>query len=397
MASSRLKIAQLTPYYWPAIGGVEVVCQYISEELVKRGHEVHVFSSHKTHKGTPGLSMPRTEIINRVTVRRFRSYMDVGHYKVCPGMIYPLAREGFDIIHTHGYRQPQSEFGSRIGRINGVPTLLHVHGGFYTDNIGKQMFYQLYDWLSRKHKVNNFDHFIALSELDRRSLINLNIDQANISIIANAAEDQAFEEINAVEFKRRHGLGGKKIILYLGILHRYKRPDLLIRVLPSLLKKVPEVFVLFVGPDAGELKSIHQAGEELGVTTNYRWIGPLRGKEKHEALECSEFLALPSDEDPYPLVLLEAMAHGKPVLTTDVVGQASIIKANEAGIVVSPGDTRGIEEGAFKLLTDDIFRETIGSNARRLAAKAFSVRSVVDEVEALYKYLIGSKRKSELA
>ena len=86
-------------------------------------------------------------------------------------------------------------------------------------------------------------------------------------------------------------------------------------------------------------------------------------KKKHEAFECSEFLALPSDEDPYPLSLLEAMAHRKAVLTTSGVGQASVIRAHEAGIIVSPGDLDGIMEGAAKLLTDERYKRAIGAPA----------------------------------
>src|SRR5262249_20743475 len=149
----------------------------------------------------------------------------------------------------------------------------------------------------------------------------LNVDKSRISIIRNAAENQAFETIDPTGFRNKHGLQGKKVILYLSILHHFKRPELLIRALPRLVDRVPEVFLLFAGPDAGEFEKIRELGNKLNVTMYYKWIGPLRGRDKHEAFACSEFLALPSDEDPYPLVLLEAMAHNKPVLTTNVVGQ----------------------------------------------------------------------------
>ena len=184
---------------------------------------------------------------------------------------------------------------------------------------------------------------------------------------------------------------GKKVILYLSILIHYKRPEKLIQVLPQLIEKEPNVFLLFVGPDAGELEKIRILAESLGVSAYYEWLGPLQGEEKHEAFECSEFLALPSDDDPYPLTLLEAMAHGKAVLTTSSVGQAPVIRAHEAGIIVSPGDLDGIMEGAAKLLTDDRYRSAIGANARRLAETMFSVGAVVDEVERLYADLIERK------
>ena len=386
-----LKVAQLVPYYFPVIGGVEVVCQYISEELVKRGHEVHVFTANRNHRGSSTLHAPRSEVINGVNVRRFNSYLNLGHYGLFPGFISKLMAGEFDIIHAHGYRQPQSEIGWRIGVRRNVPTILHVHGGFYTRNKLKRLLYALFDRSAREHKTNRFDHFIVLSEVDQKHLLELAVDRARISVIRNAAEDQAFAWVDPTRFRKKHGLEGKKVILYLGILHHYKRPEALIRALPRLIGKEPEVFLLLVGPDAGEGERIREIGNRLGMTKHYRWIGPLQGREKHEALECSEFVALPSDEDPYPLVLLEAMAHKKPVLTTTVVGQAFDISTNEAGIVITPGDLNGIVDGAIKLLTDPIYRLTVGNNAGRLAERMFSVKVVVDEVEMLYARMIEAK------
>lgn len=383
-----LKVAHLTPYYAPVIGGVEVVCQYISEELVRRGHEVHVFTANRTHSGTPRIDMPDTEVIRGVTVHRFKSYVNVGHYGFFPGMIAPLRRGGFDIIHAHGYRQPQSEIGSRVGARANVPAILHVHGGFYTRSRLKGALYRVYDEAARRRRANRFDHFIALSEQDRRNLLDLNVASDRISIIRNAAENEAFEPIDPTRFRKEHGLEGKKVILFLSILHHFKRPERLIRILPRLIEKEPDVFLLYVGPDGGEAEKMRELGDTLGVNEYYKWIGPLRGKEKHEAFECCEFLALPSDEEPYPLVLLEAMAHRKAILTTDVVGQAADIRANQAGILVSPGDLDALVNEASRLLADAEYRTAIAANGRRLAEKLFSVQAVVDEVEDVYRTVI---------
>jgi glycosyltransferase involved in cell wall biosynthesis len=327
-----------------------------------------------------------------VNVHRFKSYISIGHYALFPGFIAPLRRHGFDIIHAHGYRQPQSEIACRVGARLNIPVILHVHGGFYARSRLKRLMYSLYDGAARRGWTNTFDHFIALTEADRNHLVDVGAARESISIIRNAAENLAFESTDSTKFRDRHELQGKKVILFLGILHRYKRPDLLIRALPGIVRKEPSAFVLLVGPDAGELATMQDIGEKLGVGAHYKWIGPLRGSEKHEALTCAEFLALPSDEDPFPLVLLEALAHGKPVLTTSAVGQATIIAANAAGVIVAPGDLPEIVNGATRLLTDAPYAQDIGGNARRLAERVFSVKAVVDEIEALYVRLCEEKR-----
>ena len=96
----KLKVAQLVPYYPPVIGGVEIVCQYISEELAERGHEVHVFTANRTHKGSPRQQMPGNEVINGVNVHRFRSFFNLGHYGFFQGSFRRLGRVGL-ILYIH--------------------------------------------------------------------------------------------------------------------------------------------------------------------------------------------------------------------------------------------------------------------------------------------------------
>lgn len=76
-------------------------------------------------------------------------------------------------------------------------------------------------------------------------------------------------------------------------------------MLPRLIESEPDVFLLFAGPDAGKFRRFASWGRVFAADY-YKGLGPLQGKETHRAFECAKFLALPSDEDPYPLVLLES-------------------------------------------------------------------------------------------
>jgi hypothetical protein len=169
--------------------------------------------------------MPADETMNGVHVHHFRSYVNVGHFKCFPGFVPALKSGRFDIVHAHGYRQPQSEIGSRIGAKMHAPTILHAHGGFYTRNRAKRMLYSLYDSAARRYKANVFDHFIALPEGDRQHFLELNVPQTEQhQHHPNAAENQAFEAVDATRFRQKHGRLGRRIILYLSILQsRHRR------------------------------------------------------------------------------------------------------------------------------------------------------------------------------
>ena len=99
----RLKIAQVAPFYYPVIGGLEKIVQGLSEEMVERGHEVHVFTSSRNHAKNP-MNRPSKEYINGVVVYRFASLINSEFMSFFPGFVPPLLQNRFDIIHLHSYR-----------------------------------------------------------------------------------------------------------------------------------------------------------------------------------------------------------------------------------------------------------------------------------------------------
>jgi glycosyltransferase involved in cell wall biosynthesis len=310
--SHSLKVAQLVPYHSPVIGGVEVVCQFISEELTARGHDVHVYTANRSHKDSPRREMPADETMNCVHVHRFRSYVNVGRYGFFPGFVPALKSEGFDIVHAHGYRQPQSEIGSRIGSRMHVPTILHAHGGFYTRNRAKRMLYSLYDSAARRYKADVFDHFIALSEGDRQNLLELNVPQTeqhqhHPKMLPRISHSKRSTHPLPAE-ARTAGQKSNPVSQHSPV----ERPESL-GLLSRLIESEPDVFLLFAGPDAGKFRRFARWGG--CVADYYNWLGPLQGKEKHGA-----YLNAPNSSPRLPTRIpilwccWKAMAHGKPVL-----------------------------------------------------------------------------------
>jgi glycosyltransferase involved in cell wall biosynthesis len=290
----------------------------------------------------------------------------------------------FDLLHSHCYRHPHGEIARLVGRCRNIPTILHGHGGFFSSSHVKRVLYGLYDQFAKRRFLNQFDHYIALTDFGKEKFVALGVDETKVSVIPNGADDECFEEVNPIPFREKYGLNGKSIILYLGSLHPYKRPDLLIRALPKIVAKVPDVFLLLVGPDTGEYAKLKKIARNLKICNHFKWIGPLRGKEKHQVLTAADFLALPSDEEPFGLVLLEAMAHAKPVIGSDATGPSEIIDNNVTGFITRRGNADDIVTAALKLLTNPTLREQMGRKAQEVAIAKFRVSRVVDQVENLY-------------
>jgi len=391
MPIGRLKIAQVTSYYGTSTGGVPEVVRYLSEGLVARGHEVHVFTTAQHLKGEAKSTLAREECVGGVAVHRFKTYGRIGHVVFFPGMAKPLMRENFDVIHVHSYRRPHGEIASYIGRRQGIPTLLHCHGGFFPVGFMKHAAYWVCDSLARRGVLNRFDHYIALTDSDQACFEALGVNNANITILPNAASDECFKAVDPAPFLRKYQIEDKRIILYIAILHSFKRPDLIVSALPRIIEKVPNAFVVFAGPDGGEWSNLLELGKTLGVSDRFRCIGVLDGAEKHEAMAAADVFVLPSDEDPFPPVLLEAMAHGKPTVGSDATGPAAIVNDGETGFVFHRGQSDELAVALLKLLENPELLEQMGNRARAVALDQYSVPRVLDRLEALYAHVLNLK------
>jgi glycosyltransferase involved in cell wall biosynthesis len=113
-------------------------------------------------------------------------------------------------------------------------------------------------------------------------------------------------------------LAGREFLLFLSHIHPKKGCDLLIRVLAAAAAENKELHLVMAGPDSVVWKSrLVRIAEDIGVANQIHWPGMLRGDQKWGAFRAAEAFVLPSHQENFGLVVAEAIACGKPVLTTD--------------------------------------------------------------------------------
>lgn len=395
-----LRIVQLTPYYDPSIGGVESVVRYLSEELVLRGHSVDVFAANRMHPGHPPPQRAKHELMNGVRVRRFADLIRCGHMSLCPGEIPALWTGGYDLFHAHVYRHPHVTLAAVLARWKNVPVVLHGHCPFASDEFlrsPKRIAYRLHDrWIGGK-LLRGMQAVIALTRFERERYLAMGADPQRVHVLPNAASDDCFDKTDSGPFLRKHGLYGRRIILFMGTLSDVKRPDLLVRALPRVVRNVPQALLLLVGPDSGIYGRLESQAQALGVSSYMRWVGPLYGAEKQQAYEACELLSLPSDWESFGLVIMEAMAHGKPVVGSDAIGPSCLIEPGETGLLVPRGDAEALAEALLNLLTRPQMCNRMGRRAAEVAGRQYRVRAVVDRLEEIYRDLLpGTSARSSL-
>jgi phosphatidyl-myo-inositol dimannoside synthase len=150
-----------------------------------------------------------------------------------------------------------------------------------------------------------------------------------------------------------------------------KGVDTVIRALPRLIQAVPHASYVIVGD--GDLRpSLRRLAEEAGVPDRVRFVGHLDEREMREYYRKAEVFVMPSRQEGFGIVFLEAMAFGKPVIGGAYGGTRDIIIEGETGFLVEYGDIEAITDRLIRLLRDPDLRKRMGIAGRQRVTENYS-------------------------
>lgn len=185
----------------------------------------------------------------------------------------------------------------------------------------------------------------------------------------------------------------KKQILFLGEIGKRKGCFDIPQVLEKVGLKEKNAFFVFAGDGKAEdVQQIKDSLKERGLSEHVRFAGWIRGKEKEELLKESQIFFFPSYHEGMPMAVLEAMAYGMAILTTDVGGIPKLITDGEDGYLCRPGDIAQMAERLDELLTDAEKVERFGRNAKDKARKYYSRESHIGRLLQIYNEIAEKKR-----
>ena len=146
---------------------------------------------------------------------------------------------------------------------------------------------------------------------------------------------------------------------------------------------------LVLGGEGPEGDALRAHGQRLGLAPDALLLpGWLDATRKQELLEQASCLALPSYGEGLPLVILEAMAAGKPVVATTVGGIPEVARDGVEGLLVAPGDVDALEEALDRLLSDRGLRTSLGARGRRRVLADYSPERLAARIDTLYGELL---------
>jgi glycosyltransferase involved in cell wall biosynthesis len=172
-----------------------------------------------------------------------------------------------------------------------------------------------------------------------------------------------------------------KVLLYLSRLTPKKRPDWIIQAASQLLSEYPDLFTIFAGPDAGAESQLAAAIASSRLNGQVKRFGFVTGEQKRQLFEAADVLVLPSQSENFGVVVVEAMAHGLPVVVTPGVASHIYVDASGCGLTVDDS-VDALTDGIRKILQAD--KTELGRRGREYVRQHLTWQAVADQLELVY-------------
>jgi glycosyltransferase involved in cell wall biosynthesis len=395
--AQRLKILQLCTRYPPGTGGVETHVHAIATELKARGHEVEVFTSDLLTETPLKRIEPGHEeydSVDGVSVRRFKARGLTGdaQYSFMPAMVKAVLASKADIVHAHSYGFFQTHLAMaarRMGRTRFVFTP-HFHPEWASGKTQRRKFLRrVYDKVIGGSTLASADMVICVSPGEAEAIKDMGFDNATIRIIPNGIPASLLDlKPDPVPFQKEYG-PGHPMVLFVGRLAENKGLVNLVEAAATVLKKIPEATFAIVGEDGGMRKAVEQRADALGISDRILLTGRIDDEGIYRsAYAACEVFVLPSIFEAFGIVVLEAMAFGRPCVATKVGGVPDLISDGMTGLIVEPNDPSGLAKALLSLLKDPEKAGAMGAKARKAVGKEFTWPRIVDRLEQVYREVL---------
>jgi glycosyltransferase involved in cell wall biosynthesis len=211
------------------------------------------------------------------------------------------------------------------------------------------------------------------------------VDPSRIRVIRNGVVlPPPADEVRREAARNVFGVtDGGPVVGCVGTFKRGKGQERVAEVMATVRRAHPDAWLVFVG-DGPERASVERAAHEMGLE-RVRFLGAV--PDARTLYDGFDVVVSASDAEGLPNVLLEAAASGRPIVATDAGGTPEIVIDGETGLLVSVGDSDGLERGLVRVLEDGALARRLGGAAREHAAKTFGLERFVAETAALYEEL----------
>jgi len=364
-----MKIAILIQYFPPkGQGGTEIATYFIAEQLARRGHNVHVITT--LVDGLPNEIYEKGFYIHRIPRIKVRIF---GILFFWHAIIRTIRKIDPDLVHAQSLSSGMPALLSK--KLLKIPYVVWGQGS-------DVYFPKGYLLLNPKTIIKNADAAIALTENMKRAM--QEFCHRDIFVVPNGIS--IADRGDGTNIAAAHG----KSILYVGRLEPVKGVRYLISAMTRVHEAIPDARLVIIG-DGTERAMLEALSAKLGLHTCVQFGGEVPHGEVLSFMEQADVFVLPSLSEGFPMVIVEALSCGLPVVASRVGGVPEILTNETNGYLVEAKDEGALAESILVLLQDEHMRKKI-SDANKELVKKYSWENVIIRLEKIFELSIAHYR-----
>ena len=296
----------------------------------------------------------------------------------------------FDIIHAHDWLTANAMIWIKQGR--GHQCLFTIHSTEY-GRCGNAFPMGRSERIRYQERAGTYwaDRVIAVSQATKDEITWMyEVPPWKTSVVYNGVSPQRFDQpTDPGADKRRYHIGPlDPTILFCGRLSWQKGPDILVEAIPAILRRHPSSRFVFAGE--GDMRdALESRIRQLGVAHAVRFVGYRSGDELVRLYKLADVVCMPSRNEPFGIVVLEAWSAGKPVLASQNGGPAEYVRHEVNGLKIYP-NPESVVWGVDRMFSDLDRARWMGRNGRKAVQERFTWDTITEQMLAVYQGLCPS-------
>jgi len=370
-----VRIAQVSPWFYPHLGGVESHVQSLAKELAARGHEVTVVTTRDDPRS------PERDRLDGFDVVRVKPRMVAMRTPIAPGIRAALRDLPADLIHAHLPPPLSAHYAADASEARGLPFVVTYHCDVQLPSPFGTLVEALYrrslgaSTLRRARKVIVTTRTYAATSRA--------VWRQSPAVIPNMVDTERFHpDLDGSGVRGRLKIpAGKPLVLLVGRIVPHKGVEHFIEA----ARYLPDVPFLVAG-EGSSLEAMKRLAASFGVEDRVRFLGRVSQENLPKLYAACDVFVLSSVSrlEAFGIVALEAMATGKPVVVADIPGVREVIEDGREGLLADPVNPPDLAEKIRALLADPARAREMGRRGREKVLSAFSIAKVTDQIEAVY-------------
>ncbi len=383
----QTKLCIVTHTFLPHVGGIEKVVNEQSKRLLHRNFEPVVVTNR--------IGTPKHYVVDGVNVECYES-LNTGFRLGIPYSIptvpsfgtFLRAVKSSRIIHAHGHPYLTSLIAAKLAKRYNKPFVLTQHNTFIKYDNTFDKIERLNDLAVGKETLKEADKIITVSNATKDYVLSLGAKPAKVKVMYNGVDLERFRPLAGKREEMRKKLGiprGATVAITVRRLVYKNGIDTLIECANIAVKKNPNIIFLTVGKGPDQ-DSVQMRTQQLGIENNFKLTGFVTDADLPLYYNVADFFVLPSKSgEGLPLVALEAMACGLPVIATNVGGISEILM-DDWGRLVPPNEPELLAKAVLEFAGIDFASRIL--ELRYVMEEKFSWDKNVESLVEIYEELI---------